>query len=418
MANYISKLNTIFQYAYHSERSSFYRVLCGTTVPKDTIINSLVDFRTLPFVTKADLQAVPLMERMFGDTSKANVLRNSSGTSGKVLITLRSFVWRFDDLFEHYTPTGVLHFSEVSYGDENVYRACFPDIAFVAGELDGLELGVKLAVGLPINTISCWLYGYEKLISVLDKYCISREKIEMVVTFGERMTPIEYQKLCKAFPNAHIYTIFGATELQDCRLGHSLDAFDMELGSVFKTSKNLFLELIDLETGEIIEEVGREGETVVTMLWTEDNLSPLIRYRLGDLAMYHTYSEDPWERTIVTRGRALLEKISLPGGILQVIEFERVVNLYSYDIEADFELHFTLSHAETKKTQFELWVKPKREFDSEKLIQNIMEHLRLSPTRTFRQSVEEGLIPPMTIKLVNELSRENKKRLRFIGNKV
>ena len=85
------------------------------------------------------------------------------------------------------------------------------------------------------------------------------------------------------------------------------------------------MELLDVDNGEVIKETGRDGEVVVTMLWLEGNSSPLLRYRLGDLAMYTTYSEDPWQRRFTTKGRAALEKIYIPEGILQVAEFDRVV---------------------------------------------------------------------------------------------
>ncbi len=408
MLNYLSRLDAIFQYAYHNERASFYRDLYGDRIPQHFRIDSLAAWRTVPFVTKADLQTVPLLSRTFTDLSDADLLRTSSGTSGVPFMTLRNFPWTYKEVFDRMEPTGVLMYGDITYATENGYRLERPDIPFVSGDLHAPESAARLAAEFPINVLGCWLYGYEMIVPHLDRYGL-RDRIELITTFGERVTPERYARLKELFPNAMVYTRYGATEIHESRFGYSIDEFDQELGTVFRTSENQFMELIDPETGAVIEEAGREGEIVTTMLWTEKNPSPLLRYRMGDLGIYTLYDDDPWKRRYVTRGRVNLDRIRIPGGVLQAAEFERVFAQCADLVDPDFELHYSMA-----PLSFTLWVIPKGSFDTEAFVAKLMETVRISPERTYADAVVRGLVPPFTCKRVEKLSRDGKKRVRFI----
>ncbi|MEX0917812.1 MAG: hypothetical protein WDZ93_01515 [Candidatus Paceibacterota bacterium] len=413
MLNYLSKLDAMFQYAYHNDRASFYRDLYGDRVRPDFHVDTLDAWRSLPFVTKADLQQVPLLERTFTDLSNADMIRTSSGTSGgEVLMTLRNFTWRYDELFERIQPTGVLSLGDISYAVENGFRLKYPNIPFIGGDLHAVGAAVRLAEGLPINVVGCWLFAYDMFIQQLDRYGL-REGVAVVYTFGERVTPAQYVKLKTAFPGALVYTLYGATEIHETRLGYSVDEFDMELGTIFSTSEHLYMELIDPDTGTVIEETGKEGEVVVTMMWTENNPSPLLRYRMGDLAMYTTYHEDPWQRRYATRGRRELDRIRIPGGQLQASEFERAIGTFHDLVMPDFELHYT-PVTDTVPMQAELWVLPRGPFDERSFIDAFMQAVRISPDRTYADAVSRGLVPAMQCRSVRTLSREGRKRIRFI----
>jgi len=276
-----------------------------------------------------------------------------------------------------------------------------------------MEASISLVAGSQINTFGCWLYGYDIAIPLLQKYGLC-EQIEMIITFGERVTSAHYHKLQAVFPNAFIYTRYGATEIHDSELGTSAGNFDSRWGTIFNTTTEIYMELVDVETDQVIEEIDREGEIVVTMLWSEKNPSPLLRYRMGDVAFYTKYDGDPWKRQYTICGRAMLDKISVPGGFLQTPEWERVFALYADIVENDFELHYTTPKDSSQQARYELWVIQKKDFDETSFAQAFMHQVRISPERTFADAVAKGLLGAITVKKVDALSRSGQKRLRFI----
>lgn len=416
MNELIQRLNNVFQYAYHNQRSSFYRTLYGERVSPDTSVDSLDKWRTLPFLTKQDLLDCPLLERTFTDPGEADLLRTSSGTSGKaVLMTLRRHGWGNVDLFDRFTPTGVLHISGLSYA-QNSFRERFPSLPLITGDVANLETSVKLAKGLPINMVASWLYGFEKLVPLLRHYGML-DDIQAILTYGERLSSVQHQWLREQFPKAHIYTTYSASEMHDNQLGSSLDNFDQSFGTIFRVMTNdIYMELIDPDTGEVVEEANREGEIVVTMLWTDRNPSPLIRYRMGDLGMYVTYDPDPCKCTYTTRGRKDIDRLRVSGGQMYVEEFERAINRFETLIAPDFELHYT-EGALAGHASMELWVLPRRAFDTRDLAEMFMKEVRIAPSRTFADAVSHGFMQPLQCVTVRQLSRDGKKRLRFVEDK-
>ncbi len=416
--DYLKKLNEVFQYAYHHKKVSLYRDLYQDKVSPNLVIDSIKKWRELPFITKADLLRVPLLERTFTEPGEAFLLRSSSGTSGnQVLMTLRRHHWTFESAFKHYTPTGVLVAGDESYGIENAFRMKFPDIPYISvTEYSSLELAVKLAAELPINTFGGLLQYYNAAIPLLQKYGLA-EKMELVYTAGERVTTADYNKIKSAFPRAKLHTRYGATEIHDNELGTSVDDFEPGIGSRFLTKEVLYMELVDTKTGEVIEEVNRPGEIVVTMLWTEKNPSPLLRYKMGDLGMYLVYQNDPKQRVYTTLGRLTLDKLSVPGGFIQTLELERVVGVLNDEVEGDFELHYLRNDFSDKKFSFELWVIAKNNFNENVFLEKFMSQLRIAPELTFKQAVDLGLLEPLKCKMVDKLSRDGKKSLRLIEDK-
>lgn len=416
MMNLIQRLNDIFQYAYHNEHSDLYRTLYGGRVSPDTNIDSLETWRTLPYLTKQDLLDTPLLARTFTDPSDAEMLRTSSGTSGKaVLMTFRRHRWGHTDLFERFTPTGVLLISSLTYV-QNSFREVFPAVPLVLGDTAHPETAIKLATGLPINMVGCWLYGYERLVPLLRRAGIL-PNIRAVQTFGERVSATQYRWLREQFPQAYIYTTYSASEMHDNQLGTSIDRFDSAFGTLFQvTSRDIYMELIDPDTGEVIEEENREGEIVVTMLWTDRNPSPLIRYRMGDLGMYVTYDPDPWQRTYTTRGRKDIDRLRISGGQLYAGEFERAIGRFDKLVAPDFELHYTEA-ALIGAAPMELWVLPRQPFAARDFAEKFMQEIRVAPRRTFADAVAAGLMRPLRCVSVRQLSREGKKRLRFVIDK-
>lgn len=412
MPDYVAQLDTVFQFAFTNENADFYRRLYGSRIPRGYRVDSLAAWRAVPFLRKKDLHETPLLERIFTDIADADVLRTSSGTSGGgALMTPRNHPWLHDELYTRFTPTGFLNFGRTSYTMET-HRRTFPTCPIVMGDFLHMESAVKLAAGFPINHVASLLFTYRRLVPLLEQYGML-EQIEVVETFGERIPPTEYLWLKKSFPNAIFYATYACTEINTNGLGVSIDAYDPAIGSLFVTgAKDMFMELVDVESGEVIEEAGREGEIVATTLWTEKNMTPMIRYCMGDLGMYVTYHDDPWQRVFTTRGRKDLDKINLAWGQLYVIEFDRAIAKFRDLVEPDYEFYFTHS-ARPTDVRPELRVVARADFDSDEFIEAFSREVRVAPSKTYADAVAEGLVAPMTCVIVPSFPNEGKKRLRF-----
>lgn len=415
MLDIISQLNAVFKNAYQNPNTGFYRDLYGDRIASDFEIDSIRTWRKLPLLSKTDLQKVPLLDRLFTEITSADALRTSSGTSGnEPLMTLRNFPLRYDAFYEKVKPTGILSYTDSSITEMSVRRD-FPDIPFIVGELSSMGVATRLAAGLPINVLTCWLFAIESCIPHLDHFGL-RDGIEVVCTYGEKVTPTDYQKIKKLFPKAVIFIIYSSTETHDSRLGNSVDDFDMKRGAIFSTSPDTYFELYDEETDSIIEEADKEGEIVVTMLWTKNNPSPLLRYRTGDMAQYVKYDEDHLKCKYIVSGRKNIDSLRIPGGILHDNEFERAFFKAAVNLHSDFELHCKFSQ-EGGLGKVELWVLPTGPFDRNDFVKNLMKEITVSPRRKYADAVEANLVPSITLKEVTRLSREGKKRLRFIAEK-
>ena len=413
MQNYIEKLDTLFQFVFQNKKADFYRRLYENSIPSGYVIDSLKAWRALPFLRKKDLYETPLLERIFTDIADADVLRTSSGTSGGgVLITPRNHPWRHTELLKRFTPTGILNLDRGPYTFET-HRHLFQSCPIVMGDPVHMESAVKLAAGLPINHVSSLVFSYRRLVPLLKQYGIL-DQIKVIETFGERFPPAEYLWLRESFPNVIFYATYSCTELNSNELGVSVDAYDLAVGQLFTTqAKDVFMELIDVKTGEVIEEADKEGEIVATTLWTEKNMTPLLRYRTGDLGMYKTYNEDPWQRVFTTLGRKDIDKITLSWGQLYVVEFDRAIAKFRDFVEPDYEFHFTHS-ARPEDVHPELHVVARTNFDKNEFISAFSRQVRIAPSKTYADAVAEGLVAPMACVTVLSFPHDGRKQVRFI----
>ena len=134
---------------------------------------------------------------------------------------------------------------------------------------------------------------------------------------------------------------------------------------------------------------------------------------MGDVGMYVTYHDNPWERVFTTRGRKDIDKINLAWGQLYVIEFDRVIAKFEHLVEPDYEFYFTHS-ARPEDVHPELRVVARTDFDKDEFIRAFSREVRISPTKTYSEAVAEGLVAPMACVTVSPFPHDGRKRVRFI----
>ncbi|MFT7507302.1 MAG: phenylacetate-coenzyme A ligase PaaK-like adenylate-forming protein [Acidimicrobiales bacterium] len=410
--NTIEKLDSVLQYVLHNEYSDFYRILYKNEVKEKSEITSLEMWEKLPFLTKEDLNSNPLYKRIFVSKGHSDVLRSSSGTTGSsVVLTLRNHPMLTKDIFSEAPPLkGVLIVTSSLYTPEDGFRKINPNMLVVVTTLDTLEASIALLKGTQINCISAWVYAVDFIIPLLKKYEL-HEQIEVIHTFGGKITTNKFNQLKSVFINANFYTTYSCSECHTTT-AVSIDSFDSTFGPIFTPTGESYVELIDTETQAVIHDSNKTGEIVLTALQTENSPSPALRFRTGDIAMYTHYENDFVKRNFVIKGRTQFSQIRIPGGHLNIWEMERVIALHDQQIDDDFELHY-YAESDDQSTKCELHVLAKKEINEAELTISIMKNLKVSPTLTYYQGFMNGLYPAITCHVVPTLLNTRKKKIKF-----
>lgn len=141
-----------------------------------------------------------------------------------------------------------------------------------------LEYDVNVLAGVPTTFIN------------LASHLLKEQKtlpLELILFGGEPLYEDQFEVLKKAFPKAHVDSI-GIASVDGGHLGF----FDSECENgehkVFQEST--IVEIIDEETGEVIQETGRTGRMIYTNLTRK--LMPIIRYPAGDMAEWTEVSQN------------------------------------------------------------------------------------------------------------------------------
>lgn len=152
------------------------------------------------------------------------------------------------------------------------------------------EYGVNVLAGVPTSFINLaqWLFEKDKTL-----------KLDTILFGGESLYEDQIGILAKAFPGARINSV-GYASVDGGHLGFYTDNCVNGEHEVFLNS--CVMELIDEETGEVINETGRVGKLVYTNLTRL--LMPIIRYPVGDRAEWMEMTQDGRGKRFVLRGRS------------------------------------------------------------------------------------------------------------------
>ena len=111
-------------------------------------------------------------------------------------------------------------------------------------------------------------------------------------------------------------------------------------------------------------------------------------------------------------GRAQMEFIKVPGGLLGVDELQRVVSLFRDSVTDQFTVHcYEESTPRGPKKRFVLHIEPRRELDLDTLARGIAEQLHLGPTFTYADGVTKGLYLPLVCVMRENTQQGKRKRI-------
>lgn len=322
------RLKNIISYAYKSVK--FYKELFDNNSIRPEEINSIDDFKRIPFTTKKDLSnyypygffAVPLK----------NIIRihSSSGTTGKPTVVgyTKKDIELWKDLIARIMVMG-------GVSDSDIVQIAFHYGLFTGGF--GLHYGAEHlgATVIPVSsgnskrqimimqdykttTLICTpSYGLH-LTEVMDEMGIKKEDLALKFAllggepFNEKLRKRFEERLgIIATDNYGLSEVMGPGVAGECIYKRGMHI----------NEDHFYPEVIDPETGDILPE-GSTGELVITTLTRE--AMPLLRYRTRDITRLY-YDDCPCGRTFI--------KMEKPKGRTDDMFIVNGVNIYPSQIE-------------------------------------------------------------------------------------
>jgi len=131
------------------------------------------------------------------------------------------------------------------------------------------EYKVNVLFGVPTSLINMASHANEQL-----------PHVDQIYYGGEPLFEDQRDALLKIFPNAHISSI-GYASVDGGQLGYVDSSCAPGEHKVFSST---IMEIVDPDSGELIEEVGKVGKLVFTNL--SRRLMPILRYPVGDMACW------------------------------------------------------------------------------------------------------------------------------------
>ncbi len=242
-----------------------------------------------------------------------------------------------------------------------------------------MELQIEALVGTP-----------SILIPTLEAYATLRqdahEPLRKALFLGEMLSEEQARHMRHCAPGLHIRS--AGHSMVDVGLVGTADG-TCSLGEHRETSDCVKLEIVDPETREVIDDVGRPGEILVTSFVRR--LQPIIRYQVGDMA---AWTEPPGtRRKYRLEGRAP-SFWSLGNGSYSYDDVKAVVDRLGVRYVA-LQLH--LSTAD-ERDQLQVRIVPSHDGQpTPELATSIAEQLA-TELKWLRGNIEAGFIGPVTVR--------------------
>ncbi len=376
-------------------------------------------WQSLPFIDKALLQNIPIEERVFIEWGDINSIHASSGTSGRPphfspWVRLDGYEYR--KRFHTFTRPALcsmpIHHQHEKFLDEfDVHPK------LIVFDPRRARASVELARLAGVDSLFIFT-GHLTLIGPEAERLNMGNDIRFIELAGESCSRALYQYAKRIFPHATIVSFYGATEVENppitypCRPLSEEDPLELH-----HPRDGYYLELIDPETRQVLPiHEGVEGEIVLTAdtsMPPKPAVSPLVRYRTGDMARVFQEicsAHGMWSFTML--GRAAMDFIKIPGGILRADEVERVLRTLAPDVTDTFELHFSQKEdAGSVKVSVTLHLELAPDADPDRVAREIEQRIRVGASFTYADGVERGMYLPIICVLFAPLYRGKRKRM-------
>jgi len=355
------KIRNILELVLNSPYSDFYRKKYQEAKvnirPED--IRTYEDFQKIPFLTKEEILAVPLSERMFIPEEEVRNFSFTSGTVSKSLIMPH----RYDD-----TELIIAAYNEPLLKKlkvRNVFSLLPPlssfaskvmsipkeDTVIIPGDAKNLNLSARIAKQIGVEcifTTPTILYFFT---SCLDKIDFERKSIKFIVLSGEFITKERLKYFQEKFPNARVLNRYAATEIGG-PIGRRCDYLqNQDSTNSYHMPPNGFIEIIK-DGKPVTKEFGE-------IVYTNENqdVFPLIRYRFSDMGkLTKQKCRCGQDYMLEIGGRFNYDFFRFHGFFFHTQAVEESLGEVRHMLEPGFELHI-YEKLKDKKIQVQLLLK-------------------------------------------------------------
>lgn len=418
--NILDRLSHLVTHVTKPDGPQLYRDIYDMSPESDALlISDWNSWRALPFLTKSHLQDIPIKHRVFTEWGDINSIHASSGTSGKPphfspWIRLDGYEYR--TRFHTFTRPALcsmpIHHQHELFLDA---YGIYPKL--IVFDPRRARASVELARLAGVDSLFIFTGHLTLIAPEMERLGIG-DTIRFIEIAGESCSRALYSYAQRVFPNATIVSFYGATEVENPPITYPCRPMsDLEPLELHHPREGYFLELIDPDTRELIPmEEGAEGEIVLTAdisVPPKPAVFPLIRYRTGDIAQVHEENcaeHGTW--SFVMPGRATMDFIKIPGGILRADEIERVLGAYGDGVTDMFELHFReVEDSGSVRTAVTLYIEAPPNADFVKIAGDIEKQIRVGPSFTYADGISRGMYLPIICALYTHVFRGKRKRM-------
>lgn len=409
--NTFNKIRKVLHFVWTSPYSSFYRDKYkkeGIDLLKD--INSMEDFKKLPYLTKEEILNTDPFDRFFSSPKKPKWVHISGGTTGgRVLAILRSGVvlpaakFQIQKALELKIKTAIIILTETAYWAV-LTRPAFrhKSILRCLGSVYDLERTATIIRDLKIEAIDASPNTLELIIPYLKKEGVI-DNIRYLVIAGENISEARYKHIKSVFKNAYLTFEYGLAEANLIGYTCSNLAYGPNRNIYHPISSHYYLEQVNLD---------KKDELCVTHLFTKTDL-PMIRYRTGDVVK--VYKEECLcgaKYKMKSFGRWGTYVLNIRGYYFYVEELEKAISpFYKYLKVLNWKLQIYDYSKKKNLPKLKLQLIPKENTPASVkslITKTVSGSFNLSEDKTLESLVKKKVFLPLEVEFVSSFDSVTK----------
>jgi len=405
----LDELQNVLKHVLQSEYSDFYRNHLAQSTTNNTFPDSILSWRTLPFLNREEMTAVSVWNRTFIPQTEVEAIRSTSSTSSKKpIIAPRRTAGNYGDAPSKAGIKRQVSFMSAWYMSELSRRnagAILMNMSYPE-TVDDFKYAARMIFLFKAESIS----AFPHLVIQLAPYLRNEgylEEIKTVEMYGDRCSRAQRDSIKALYKNPLIFQNYSSSEVAgifgiSCSYAkeHNLISFHID-------DKKFLSEFIDPDTGKQ-KDPHEPAELVVSSRTTEQPF-PLIRYRTGDLFLIEK-DHCPCGRGPLFEmvGRTVADRIRFMSGEFSILWIEEGVAACSTYIENDFEAHYFEGNADENpdsiaRPYLKIRVRPvSKNVRLSTIAKCLSEHIYINSHVTYADGVKRNFFLPMIIDILTE----------------
>ncbi|MDY0233543.1 MAG: hypothetical protein RBS11_05840 [Sulfurimonas sp.] len=258
----------------------------------------------------------------------------------------------------------------------------------IAGQTE-ISVMVEMLEKLKINVIAGVPTTIMNIVAYLQAHREIKVNIDLILFGGESFYDDQLEVIKEQFGDVKVHSVLYAS-VDGGELGY-FDAATCSNGEHRAFDESTIMEIVDEDTGEVIDEANRVGVLLVTNL--NRKLMPLIRYPVGDMAMW---CEDAGvkDRRFKLQGRSQ-EGARIGPATLYAQDIMDVLKHFNKEMQV-LSFQLLVTHDEKKDRAVIKAVPALIPSDADTLSKKIIEYL-YEQRSMFKELLSNNIIHPITI---------------------